>query len=61
MRVQTFVGKVSMDGLRQMDETINRWLESHMVEPRFVNQCYGVERHHEVSCEEPVIVVTVWY
>lgn len=61
MRVQTFMGKVSVEGLRQMDEQINEWLDSHQVEPRFIQQCYGDERHHEVTSQEPVVIITVWY
>ena len=61
MRVRTFVGKVSIEGLRQMDEIINHWFETHEVEPKFITQTYGTEQHHEVSCEEPVVITSVFY
>ena len=61
MRVQTFLGKVSMDALRQMDEHINHWLETHQVEPKMVVQSFGHEKHREAGDEEPVVVMSVWY
>ncbi len=61
MRVQTFIGKVTMDGLGLMDEHINRWLEQHNVEPKLVKQSFGYERPQQQGQQEPVIVVTVWY
>ncbi|HIJ66014.1 MAG TPA: hypothetical protein HPP77_08690 [Candidatus Hydrogenedentes bacterium] len=61
MRVQTFVGKAGVEALRQMDEHINAWLEDNHVEPKFVKQCFGYGRHHDVSSDEPVVLVSVWY
>jgi hypothetical protein len=61
MRVQTFVGKMSMEGLRQMDQTINRWLETHEVEPKFVSQCFGMDNHRETTSSEPVVITSIWY
>jgi hypothetical protein len=61
MRVRTFIGKVSMEGIRQMDETINAWLKENSVEPKIVNQQYGIDSHHETSSQEPVLITSVWY
>lgn len=61
MRIQTFVGKVGVESLKQMDNHINVWLESHRIESKMVHQCFGYERHHEVGSSEPVIVTSVWY
>jgi hypothetical protein len=61
MRVQTFIGKVTMDGLNLMDEHINKWLEEHNVEPKLVKQSFGYERPQLQGQQEPVIIVTVWY
>ena len=61
MRVQTFIGKSSTEGLHQMDEHINHWLETHDIEPKLVTQSYGCGNHHEVSSQEPVIVTSIWY
>ena len=61
MRVQTFMGKLSVDALRQMDEQINDWLDKHKVQPRFVTQAFGNERHCQPPEFEPVLVTSVWY
>jgi len=61
MRVQTFVGKVSIESLRQLDEHINHWLETHEVEPKHVSQTFGYGAHREASTQEPVIITTIWY
>ena len=61
MRVQTFLGKVSMDSLRQMDEHINEWLEAHQAEPITIQQCFGYEQHGDGDKQEPVIITSVWY
>jgi len=61
MQVQTFLGKVSMDSLRHMDEHINEWLEAHRVEPNAIQQTFGYERHGDGDKQEPVIITSVWY
>ncbi|MBI4558771.1 MAG: hypothetical protein HY706_14410 [Candidatus Hydrogenedentes bacterium] len=62
MRIQTFLGKLSVEALRQMDEHINHWLEGHGVEPKMVSQVFGYEHHHhEGGTAEPVVVTSVWY
>ena len=61
MRVQTFVGKVNIEFLQQMDDHINNWLAEHNVEPKIVKQSFGYERCRESNTQEPVIVVTIWY
>ena len=61
MRVQSFVGKVTMEALSQMDEHINHWFEEHSVEPKMVKQSFGYERGHQAGQQKPVIAVTVWY
>lgn len=61
MRVKTFLSKVGVDGLRQMDEDINEWLAKNNVEPRFVTQSCGNERHLQHPELEPVLVTSVWY
>jgi len=61
MRVQTFMGKVSIEGLKQMDEHINDWLTKNQAEPKFINQAFGSERHSHHHELEPVVVVSVWY
>jgi hypothetical protein len=61
MRVQTFIGKVSSESLRIMDEQINQWLRKNQVEPKLVNQSFGYECHRLHEGQEPVIVTSVWY
>ncbi len=61
MRAQTFLGKMSIESLRTMDEQINAWLEKTQAKPRVINQVFGYERHHHHEGEEPVMVVTIWY
>ena len=61
MRVQTFLGKVSIEALHQMDEHINQWLEAHHVEPKHIVQTFGYDRHRESGSSQPVVVTSVWY
>jgi hypothetical protein len=61
MRVQTFMSKVGIDTLHEMDDHINKWLEEHNVEPKFVTQSCGNEPHRDVQGEEPVVVTSIWY
>ena len=61
MRVQTFVGKVSVETLKQMDEHINEWLAKHDVQVKFIKQVFGSERHSQHHEMEPVVVASVWY
>jgi hypothetical protein len=61
VRIQTFIGKVSVEALHQMDSTINHWMEANHVEPKFVHQNFGYERHNEVASQEPVVVTSIFY
>ena len=61
MRAQSFIGKVSMEGLKLMDEHINQWVEKNDIVPKTINQVFGNERHHHHDSEEPVLVTTIWY
>lgn len=60
MKVRTFLGKTSMEGIRQLDEHINTWLAGHSIEVLHVSQCLGFESHHGRE-QEPAIIVSVWY
>ena len=61
MQAQTFLGKVSMEALKSMDEHINQWMQRNNVEPKMVSQAFGYERNHHHDMEEPVVITTVWY
>jgi len=61
MQVETFVGKVSVDALRQMDQHINQWLRTRGVQPVFVTQTFGYETSREFGNSEPVLITSLWY
>ncbi len=61
MQVKTFLGKVSVESLGQMDEHINRWLEEENVEPKKITQSFGYEKFHESGNQEAAIITSVWY
>lgn len=61
MRIQTFIGKVSMESLKQMDEHINEWMVRNKVVPTHVKQVFGYERSHHHPDEEAVLIVSIWY
>lgn len=60
MKVQTFVGKVQIETVRNMDEHIVHWIEKNKVEPKQINQFFGYERLHAGDLE-PVIITSIWY
>jgi hypothetical protein len=61
MKVQTFLSKLSMEALKQMDDHINEWMEKNRVEPKHINQVFAYERHHHHAGDEPVLITSVWY
>jgi hypothetical protein len=61
MRVHTFVGKLSMEGLSRMDEQINSWLETNQVTPALITQTSGLDHHRETASQEPVLITSIWY
>jgi hypothetical protein len=61
MKVQTFLGKVGAESLRQMDENINKWLERTNAEPKMITQSSGTEQHREANSQEFVIITSIWY
>jgi hypothetical protein len=62
LQSQTFVSKVGIESLKQMDEHINQWIHRNAVEPKFVNQVFGYgASSHQHSDPEPVLITTVWY
>ncbi len=61
MRVQSFMGKVSIEGLHQLDDHINNWVKRSGAHPTMVNQCFGLDRPHDGRAQEPIVVVTIWY
>ncbi|GMW00857.1 MAG: hypothetical protein AMXMBFR84_19940 [Candidatus Hydrogenedentota bacterium] len=61
MRIQTFMGKVGVEGLTEMDEHINQWLAQHNVEPKHISQAFGQSTSRDGSHTEPVLIVSLWY
>ncbi len=61
MRVQSFIGKVSITGLQQMDHQINEWIERNQVKIAMVKQSFGNDIHHDGRGSEPIVVVTIWH
>ncbi len=61
MQVQSFIGKVSITGLRQMDHQINEWLGKTTPKVTFVKQSFGTDLHHDGRAREPIVVITLWY
>ena len=60
-KVQSFIGKVSIAGLQQMDTQINDWLKRSKIKPVYVGQSFGTDIHHDGRGNEPIIVITVWF
>ena len=61
MKVQSFLGKVTIEGLHQMDHHINEWLKRRRVTPLHIKQSFGSEKFHDGRNQEPIVVITVWY
>jgi len=61
MKVQTFLGKVSVEGLHHMDNHINEWLSRNEVTPIYVQQSFGSDLCHDGRNQEPIIVMSIWY
>ena len=60
MKMKTFVGKASIEGLQQMEDQVNNWLKRNKIEPVTVKQSFGTERHHGAG-EERVLVISLWF
>lgn len=61
MQIQTFIGKVSIEGLHQMDSHINDWLQRNKVTPIHIQQCFGADIHHDGRHQEPIVITSIWY
>jgi hypothetical protein len=59
VRVKSFHGKYSDQGLEYLDNAINEWLDAHPdVEVKFVTSTVGV---FEGKIREPALVLNLWY
>jgi hypothetical protein len=59
IRVRSFHGKLSDQGLGYLDDAVNNWLDEHPeVEVKFVTQSVGT---FEGKIREPALVLNLWY
>jgi hypothetical protein len=59
VRMRSFHGRLSDEGLTFMDDKINEWLDAHPeVEVKFVTSTVGT---YEGKIREPALVLNVWY
>jgi len=59
VRVKSFHGKLSDQGMQYIDDAINEWLDSHPdIEVKFVTSTVG---QFEGKIREPALVLNLWY
>lgn len=59
VRVKSFHGKYSDQGIEHLDDVINEWLDNHPdVEVKFVTSTVNV---FEGKIREPALVLNLWY
>ncbi|HEY8666687.1 MAG TPA: hypothetical protein VIL86_08490 [Tepidisphaeraceae bacterium] len=59
VRVRSFHGKLSDQGLGYLDDAVNDWLDRHPeVEVKFVTSTTGV---FEGKMREPALILNLWY
>jgi hypothetical protein len=59
IRVRSFHGKLSDQGMQYIDEAINDWLDAHPdIEIKFVTSTVG---QFEGKIREPALVLNLWY
>ncbi|HOK09518.1 MAG TPA: hypothetical protein PLT82_04550 [Candidatus Hydrogenedens sp.] len=61
MRVQSFIGKASVEGLHQMDNLINDWIKRTRPKIIQIAQCPCTSARHDGRDQETIIVVTILY
>ena len=59
VRIRTFHGRLSDEGLIYMDSKINEWLDAHPdIEVKFVTTTVGL---YEAKIKEQALIVNVWF
>src|SRR5688572_29103146 len=59
LRVRSFHGRLSDEGLIYMDSKINEWLDQHPeIEIKQATTCVG---EYEGKIREPALIVNIWY
>ncbi len=61
MRVQSFIGKASLDGIHQMDNLINEWIKRTRPKIIQISQCPCTTSRQDGRDQETIIVVTILY
>jgi hypothetical protein len=61
MKVQTFMGKATIEGLHQLNQHINEWIKKHEVVPAHIQQSFGSEQHHDGRNSESTLVISIWW
>ncbi len=61
MRVQSFIGKASVEGLHQLDHLINDWIKRTRLKILQITQCPCSTTRHDGRDQETIIIVTVLY
>ncbi|HOV33645.1 MAG TPA: hypothetical protein PLX23_09810 [Candidatus Hydrogenedens sp.] len=61
MRVQSFIGKASVDGIHQMDNLINEWIKRARPKILLMTQCPCSTSTHDERDKETIIIVTILY
>ena len=61
MRVKTFVTKLSVEAVHDMDGTIGDWIERNGAVLKIVTQTVGEEKGHDGRQAESVLVTSIWY
>lgn len=59
IRVRSFHGRLSEEGLQYLDDKINEWLDGHPdIEVKTVTSTIGV---FEGKIREPALILNIWY
>ena len=59
VRVKSFHGRLSDNGLEYLDNTINEWLDRHPeIDIKFVTSTEGM---FDGKIKEPALILNVWY
>ncbi len=61
MRVQSFMGKVTLEGLHQMDNLINDWIKRTKPKIIHIVQSPCTIVRHDGRDQETIIVITILY
>jgi hypothetical protein len=61
VKVHSFVCKVSIEAVQQMDEVMSAWMTENQVVPQFVVQTASAEGDRQGHGRDPVLITSIWY